>query len=242
MKCIILPYGNAGLVEKYRIMESIIASRPVPPFIYNDVLILVHSSRMRRMYAKLFLDLAERRVSPALVPPEIQTLHLFIEKQYSRRKSSRLIDENSRLVLLEGLVKERLTGALFFNQNPELLAPSLSAALARMIEQLSAAGVHHPDLSLKIKDAEFADKPQVKLLLDIYAGYVAELEAQDLVDPAGMRAYLRDHFDPAWLASYREIIVDGVLDAGTLEADILRKIAECGNCTYLVDAPSSDLL
>ena len=63
-----------------------------------------------------------------------------------------------------------------------------------------------------------------------------------LTDPAGMRAYLRDHFEPAWLAGYSRIVIDGIQNAGRLEAEILRRMIECGNCAYLLDAPSSDLL
>ena len=242
MKCILLPYGDAGWMEKTRILEELIASRNVPPFIYNDVLILVPSSRMKRMYGRLFLDLVQRKGSSALVQPEIQTLHQFFEKLYSSLNGPRLMDENSRLFLLEGLVKERLINGSLFNQSPDLLAPSLSAALAKMIEQLSAAGVMPGDLSLKIKDAEFFDKPQVNLLIDVYTRYTAFLEKRGLTDPAGMRAHLRDHFDPAWLARYSRIVIDGIQDTGRLEADILRKMVECGDCAYLVDAPSLDLL
>ncbi len=242
MKCIILPYGDASWMGKNRILEGLIASRPGPPFIYNDVLVLVPSSRMKRMYGRLLLDLVHRKGSSALVQPEIQTLHQFFEKLYSSLNGPRLMDENSRLFLLEGLVKERLVGGSLFNQSPDLLAPSLSAALAKMIEQLSAAGVIPGDLSLKIKDAEFFDKPQVKLLIDVYARYMAILEKRGLTDPAGMRAYLRDHFDPAWLARWSRIVIDGIQDAGALEADILRMMVECRDCAYLVDAPSSDLL
>ena len=242
MKCIILPYGDAGWMEKTRILEELIVSRNVPPFIYNDVLILVPSSRMKRMYGRLFLDLVHRKGSSALVQPEIQTLHQFFEKLYSSLNGPRLMDENSRLFLLEGLVKERLINASLFNQSPDLLAPSLSAALAKMIEQLSAAGVMPADLSLKIKDAEFFDKPQVRLLIDVYTRYTALLEKRGLTDPAGMRAHLRDHFDPAWLAHYSRIVIDGIQDTGRLETDILRKMVECGDCAYLVDAPSPDLL
>lgn len=242
MKCIILPYGDAGWMEKTRILEGLIASRPGPPFIYNDVLVLVPSSRMKRMYGRLLLDLVHRKGSSALVQPEIRTLHQFFEKLYSSLNGPRLMDENSRLFLLEGLVKERLVGGPLFNQSPDLLAPSLSAALAKMIEQLSAAGVMPDDLSLKIKDADFFDKPQVKLLIDVYARYMDILEQRGLTDPAGMRAYLRDHFNPAWLAGWSRIVIDGIQDAGTLEVDILRMMVACGNCAYLVDAPSSDLL
>ena len=242
MKCIMLPYGDAGWTEKTRILEELIASRNAPPFIYNDVLILVPSSRMKRTYGRLFLELVQGKGSSALVQPEIQTLHQFFEKLYASLNGPRLMDENSRLFLLEGLVKERLINGPLFNQSPDLLAPSLSAALAKMIEQLSAAGVMPGDLSLKIKDAEFFDKPQVNLLIDVYTRYTAFLETRGLTDPAGMRAHLRDCFDPAWLARYSRIIIDGIQDTGRLEADILRKMVACGNCAYLVDAPSPDLL
>src|SRR5574341_1829266 len=210
MKCIILPYGNAGWSEKIRVLEEVISSRPHEPFIYNDVLLLVPSTRMKRTYGKLFLDLVERKGSSALVQPDIRTLHQFMEKQYLHLRGPRLMDENSRLVLLEGLVKERLIGNALFRQDPDLLAPSLSAAIAKMIEQLSAAGVAPGDLSLTIRDAEFFDKPQVKLLIDVYARYATVLQERNLTDPAGMRTYLLDHFDPAWLSAYRTIIIDGI--------------------------------
>ncbi len=242
MKCIIMPYGSAGWSEKNRVLEQVIASRPVPPFIYNDVLILVPSSRMKRMYGRLFLDLVNQKGSSALVQPEIQTLHHFFEKLYSSQSGPRLMDENSRLVLFEGLVKERLINGPLFNQSPDLLAPSLSAALAGMIEQLSASGVGPDELSLKIKDADFFDKRQVKLLVEVYTRYTAVLEKRGLTDPAGMLAYLRDHFEPAWLASWYLIVIDGVQETGRLETDILRKMVDCGNCIYLLDAPARDLL
>jgi ATP-dependent helicase/DNAse subunit B len=237
-----VPYGNTGWAEKNRFMEHLIASRPGPPFIYNDVLILVPSSRMKRIYGRLFLDLVHHKGSSALVQPEIQTLHQFFEKLYSSLSGPRLMDENSRLVLLEGLVKERLINSSLFNQSPDLLAPSLSAALAGMIEQLSASGIGPDELSLKIGDADFFDKQQVKLLVEVYARYAALLDKRGLTDPAGMRAYLRDRFEPAWFKGYSRIVIDGIQDAGRLEADILRKIVECGNCAYLLDAPSPDLL
>ncbi len=242
MKCIIVPYGNAGWAEKNRVMEQVIASRPGPPFIYNDVLILVPSSRMTRMYGRLFLDLVHQKGSSALVQPEIQTLHHFFEKLYSSQNGPQLLDENSRLVLIEGLVKERLVKGPLFNQSPDLLAPSLSAALAGIIEQFSASGVGPDELSLKIRDADFFDKGQVTLLVEVYARYAAILEKRGLIDPAGMRAYLRDHFEPAWLERWSLIIVDGVRDAGRLETDILRKIVDCGNCQCMLDAPSLELL
>jgi ATP-dependent helicase/DNAse subunit B len=242
MKCIKLPYGDAGWMEKNRILEGLITSRNVPPFIFNDVLIIVPSDRMQRIYGRLFLELVQSKGSFALVQPEIQTLYQFFEKLYANLNGPRLIDENSRLFLLEGLVKERLIKGPLFSQSPDLLAPPLSAALAKMIEQLSAAGMKPGDLSLRIKDAEFFDKPQVSLLIDVYSRYTALLEKRGLTDPAGMRAYLRDRFDPAWLARYSRIIIDGVQHTGRLETDILRRMVDCGDCAYLVDAPSLDLL
>ena len=243
MKCKTLSYGNEGWNDKIRIAEGIIASRPQAPFIYNDVLILVPSSRMERMYGRLFLDVLQRlHGATALIQPEVQTFHQFLEKQYAQLNGPRVIDENSRLIVLEGLVKERLIDKPLFNQSPDLLAPSLSSALAKMIEQLAAAGVAPEDLAAKIKEAEFFDKPQVRLLLDVYDRYRAVLEKRGLTDPAGMRARLLKAFDPAWFTLYREIIIDGIQDAGKLESDILRKVTACGNVTYLLDAPSPELL
>ncbi len=238
-----LPYGIAGWNAKIRILEEIISARPGPPFLYNDVLILVPSSRMKRIYGRLFLDALRRLYGAAsLVQPDIQTLHQLFQKFYSRLSGPLLIDENSRLILLEGIVKERLGGSNLFNQSPDLLAPSLSSALAKMIEQLSAADVSPDDLTLKIKGTELSDKLQVRLLADVYARYEIALHESNLTDPAGMRVYVRDHFDRSWFDSYRTIIIDGIHDVGKLEAYILRKAAECGNCIYLVDAPSAEIL
>jgi ATP-dependent helicase/DNAse subunit B len=195
------------------------------------------------MYGRLFLDAVQRLYgATSLVQPEVQTLHQLFQKLYARLRGPRLMDENSRLVLLEGLVKERLSGSALFNQSPDLLSPSLSAALAKTIEQLSAAGVGPDDLSLKMKGTEFSDKPQVRLLADVFARYENALRERDLADPAGMLAYLRDHFDPSWLAQYRTIIIDGIQDIGTLEATILKKVVNCVDCTYLVDTPSAEML
>jgi ATP-dependent helicase/DNAse subunit B len=243
MKCIILPYGNAGWNGKIRILEEIISTRPGPPFLYNDVLIIVPSSRMKRMYGRLFLDALQRLYGAAsLVQPEIQTLHQLFQKLYAHLSGPLLMDENSRLVLLEGIVKERLAGSTLFNQSPDLLAPALSSALATMIEQLSAAGVDPEDLTLKIKGTELADKRQVRLLANVYARYENALHESNLTDPPGMRAYLRDHFDPARLSHYRMIIIEGFQDISTIEGDILKKIVNCCDCTYLVDAPSTAIL
>jgi len=242
MKCITLPYGTAGWDEKNRIFQEIFLSRPGPPFIYNDVLVIVPSSRMKRIYGRMFLDLVAQRGSFALVQPEVQTLHQFFEALYARFHGPELIDENSRLVLLEGLVKERLISTSLFQQSPDLLAPSLSSALAGMVEQLAAAGVTPDDLLLKIRDAEYFDKPQVGLLIDVYTRYNAILKERNLVDPSGMRAMLRDRFDPSWLSRYSRIIIDNVQDAGLVDAAILKKLSACQGCSFLVAAPSAGLV
>lgn len=243
MKTLILPYGEAGWTEKVRVLERIVAARPAPPHLYNDVLIIVHASRMKRTYGRLFLDAVRlTHGASALVRPEILSLHEFFSGLYARLHGPTLIDENSRLILIEGMVKERLTENANFNQDPDLLAPSLSAALGRTIEQLSAAGVSPGELSAKIQNADFSGKPQVGLLLDIYARYERALHDRHLTDPAGMRLSLLTHFDEAWLAPYREIVIDGIQDADALEAGLISKVAGCGNCTCLIDAPSMDLI
>ena len=243
MKSLILPFGNTGWEEKIRMMDDLVSSRPVPPYIYGDVLILLPSSRLKRIYGRIFLDAVQRLYGAvAIVQPEIQTLHQLIQKLYEPLGGPRLIDENSRLILLEGIVKERLTAGSLFNQSPDLLAPSLSAALSRTIEQLSDAGASHNDLLTKTQGTEFSDKPQVRLLVDVYGRYENALREGNLTDPAGMRAYLHDHFDPSCLKRYSHIIIDGIQDAGKHEAGILQKVAASGKCTYLVDAPSTELL
>jgi ATP-dependent helicase/DNAse subunit B len=243
MKSLILPFGNAGWMEKIRMMDDVISSHPAPPYIYSDVLILLPSSRMKRMYGRLFLDAVQRLYGAvSIVQPHIQTLHQLIQKLYAPLGGPRLIDENSRLILLEGIVKERLTAGSLFNQSPDLLAPSLSSAIAKTIELLSSAGVGADDLLTKIRSTEFSHKSQVRLLVDVYTRYEKALLDGNLTDPAGMCAYLHDHFDPARLASYSHMIIDGIQDAGKHETEILRKVASSGKCTYLVDAPSLDLL
>ncbi len=124
--------------------------------------------------------------------PEIRTLHQFFEHLYAPLQGPRLIDENSRIILLEGIVKGRLTSGRLFGQKPDLLAPALSAALAKMIEQLSAAGVSAEDLARRVRGEDFSDKPQVTLLVAVYRDYERELKGRNITDPAGMRAHIRD--------------------------------------------------
>ncbi len=242
MKIVVLPYGNAGWKKKRGILEDALALRTETPFLYNDVLTIVPSKRLKRLYGRLFLEFAERHGSAALVQPDMQTLDDFFRKLYARTAGPLPLGENSRLVLLEGIVKGLLNTSSPFSLSPDLLAPSLSSALADMIEQLAGAGVGPEELAVKLRGTDFSDKPQVNLLVDVYAAYDKALLKSNLTDPAGMRAHLRDGFDPSWLSSYRSIIIEGIEDVSAVEGDILRMIAGCCDCTYVVDAPSAEIL
>jgi ATP-dependent helicase/DNAse subunit B len=243
MNFMTIPYGKEGWRERVRLGERIIASRSKAPFLYEDILILVPSQRMQRMYGRLFLDALQRlRGATALAPPEVRTLHHFFEDRYQRLHGPRIMDENSRLILLEGIVKERISTDNLFNQDPGLLAPSLSAALAKMIEQLSAAGIAPEELVTKIKDADFFHKPQVRLLVDVYLQYQVVLRNKSMTDPAGMHIFLLNEFDPSWFDGYREIIIDGIQDVGKVERDLLRNVMNVADCTYCMETPSQELL
>ncbi len=244
MKTLVFPYGRPGWERKKRFFEELIISRRGgPPYIYNDVLIVAPSSRIRRTYGKLFLEAVQRLYgATALIQPEIRTLHQFFHSLYSSLDGPAVIDENSRLLLLEGIVKQRLAGSAVFNQDPDVLAPSLSAAVAGMIEQLSAAGITPEILSAKTAETDFSDKPQVRLLTDVYGRYARILNERGMTDPAGMLSFLIERFDPRRLAPYTAVVIDGVNDAGALEAHLLRKIAAQEKCIWLIDAPSSALI
>ena len=241
MQTRVAPYGAAGWNGKARIVEELFSKKSGPPFLYNDVLFIVPSARLRRMYGRLFLDIMERTSrSHALVQPEVQTLHLFLQRLAAKAGGPALIDENSRLVLLEGIVKSCITGKGAFGNTPDILAPSLSAAVADMIEELSASGISPEQLTGAAAMSEVSDKPQVKLLMEVYSAYEHILAARGLADPAGMLSHLADRFDPSWLSSYSTIIIDGLHDASELQARILLRIAGHHDCTFLVDAPSPD--
>lgn len=241
MQTRVTPYGAAGWSEKVRIIEELFSKKAGPPFLYNDVLLIVPSSRLRRTYGRLFLDITERTSrSHALAQPEVQTLHLFLQRLSARAGGPALIDENGRLVLLEGIVKSRITGKRAFGNAPDILAPSLSAAVADMIEELSASGIPPEQLAGAAALSDVSDKPQVQLLMEAYEAYERILAARGLADPAGMLAYLAGRFDPSWLSSYSAIIIDGLHDATELQVRVLKKIAGHPDCTFLVDAPSPD--
>ena len=241
MRTRVVPYGAAGWSEKVRIIEDIFAKKAGPPFLYNDVLLIVPSSRLRRTYGRLFLDIIGRTFGGhALVQPEVQTLHLFLQRLSAKVGGPALIDENGRLVLLEGIVKSCITGKKAFGYTPDILAPSLSSAVADMIEDLSAAGVSPQHLARAAATSDVSDKPQVQLLLEAYEVYERILSIKGLADPAGMLSHLADRFDPSWLSAYSTIIIDGLHDASELQVRVLRKIAGHHDCTFLVDAPSPD--
>ena len=242
MICRLIPFGKAGWTVRSGIVDTILSSRPSPPHVYNDVLILVPSSRMKRLYGKIFLEAVQHKGSAALAQPDIATFDQMLQKQFAQKNGPHLIDENSRMVLLEGLVKVSLSGGTLFNQSADLLAPSLSAAMAAMIEQLGAAGVEPADLAMKIQDSDLSDKPQVGLLVDLYAKYRNLLQQSNLTDPAGMRIYLKDRFHSSWFAQYRTIVIDGIHSLDRVETELIRKVAGSAECLYIIEAPSSDVI
>ncbi|MGE5173014.1 MAG: PD-(D/E)XK nuclease family protein [Betaproteobacteria bacterium] len=175
-----------------------------------------------------------------MVQPEVQTLHQYFHHLYSHIGGPLLMDENNRLVLLEGIVKELISGAYAFSKNQDILAPSLSASAADMIEQLSSAGITSQRLSAVMAENDFLAKAQVRLLVDVYGRYERMLAEKGLLDPGGTLALLAERFDPSWIAKYSRIIIDGIHDANELQAGILRRIAAHKNCTLLVEAPSAE--
>ncbi len=238
MKHCLLPYGSTGWARKRELFEELAAACPGPPFRFDRVLVLVPSSRMTRAYRKLFLDAVEKaHGAAALIPPVIQTLHRFLTSLSARVPGPALIDENTRLVLVEGIVKNYLAERMLFSQSPELLAPSLSASLAAMIDQLAHAGIGPAELRAALAPTDSVDKKQVVLLMDIYDAYERILRERNLVDPAGMLSHLGGLFDPAWLDPYDTIIIDNIADAGDLEAGILAGILEHRNCRYIGEGP-----
>jgi ATP-dependent helicase/nuclease subunit B len=241
MQTRVAPYGTAGWNEKVRIVEKIFSKKAGPPFLYNDVLFIVPSSRLRRTYGRLFLDIAERtQRTGAIVPPDIQTLSQLFQRLYRGLGGPALIDENSRLILFEGIVKELITATGGFGGQPDLLAPSLSTSVASMVEELSSSGVGPERLASTVAASESAGKRQVTLLIKAYERYERILADKGLVDPAGMLDALANRFDPAWLAGYRTVIIDGIHHASELQARVLRTIAAHADCTLFVDAASLD--
>ncbi len=243
MKHCLLPYGNIGWARKQQLFEELVAACPGPPFRFDRVLVLVPSSRMTRTYRKLFLDAVEKaHGATALVPPVIQTLNRFLNSLSTRVPGPALIDENTRLVLVEGLVKNYLAERKLFSQTPELLAPSLSSSLAAMIDQLAHAGIGPAELRSAVATTDAADRKQVILLMDMYDLYERILRERNLTDPAGMLSHIAAHFDPSWLGSYDTIIIDTIADAGDLEAALLAKITALPNCRYLGKGPVPGLI
>src|SRR5512143_142528 len=98
----VFPFGEDGWRGKERLFRDLLSSRPLPPHRYDDVLVLVPSSRMRRTYGKLFLKLAEEvHGTLALSPPAVRTLHQFLQQLGARTGGRTLIDETGRVVLCE---------------------------------------------------------------------------------------------------------------------------------------------
>ncbi|HTG00958.1 MAG TPA: PD-(D/E)XK nuclease family protein [Nitrospirota bacterium] len=225
-------------------VERILARRPKPPFLYHDVLLLVPASRLRRTYGRMFLDAMRRQYgAAALVPPAVLTFHQFCFRLYNELGQPPVVDEISRLVLLEDIVRQCMADGAFSEGSSEILAPALSASVADMIEQFSFAGIGPDRLASAVGSSDFSDKPQVKLLLEAYVRYRRTLSELGITDPAGMFAALADRFDPGWLAPYSSIVIDGINDADELEARLLVKILNNhADCTLLVDAPSPEAI
>lgn len=241
MQIVTLPYGKTGWSERTRIVDEILSSRATPPRIYDDVLILVPSSRLKRAYGALFLDRIGRLFgNVSLVPPQVLTLYQFIRLLSAGLTGATLIDENSRLVLLEGIVKGLMSGESAFGKNPDVLAPALSAAVADMIEQLTSAGVSAERLSEAVAESDFPDKASVRLLTRAFRRYEDLLAAKGLVDPDGLLSLITESFDPALLSPYSRIVIDGLPDGGRLQSLLLGKIAANADCTVFIEAPSSE--
>jgi ATP-dependent helicase/DNAse subunit B len=243
METIIIPYGSEGGMHRKSLYSRIIAERAAPPFLFQDVLMIVPSARLRRTYGRLFLERARDILgTSAIVQPEIQTVHGFLQDLAAQRQERRLIDENSRLVLIEGIVKECIAGNGAFGTEPDIIAPALSSSVANMIDELSSAGVGPDRLVAAVGQSDFGDKAQVILLVRVFERYVRTMEEKGLMDPAGFLSFLAEHFDPSWLDAYSRIIIDGIHNANDMQAQALRKISATGKCTFLIEAPSPELV
>ena len=176
----------------------------------------------------------------SLVPPHVLTLYQFIRHLSASLTGATLMDESSRLVLLEGVVKGLMSGESAFGKNPDVFAPALSAAVADMIEQLTSAGVSAERLSEAVAESDFPDKASVRLLTRAFRRYEDLLAAKGLVDPDGLLSLITESFDTALLSPYSRIVIDGLPDAGRLQSLLLGKIAAHDGCTVLVEAPSPE--
>ena len=72
--------------------------------------------------------------------------------------------------------------------------------------------------------------------------YLKALQEAGLIDPAGMRALLRDRFDPAWLEQYRLVIIDGLVPDRPHRSGHPEKDRNLRRCLFLVHAPSRESL
>ncbi len=243
MQAVLIPFGAAGWAEKRRRLLAVLDGRESAPLLYGDILLVVPSARLRRHYGRTVLAWAsERAGSRAVSPPEIRTLHQFLQDLGAGSTQRRLIDETGRLVLLEGIVKAELARTELTGGMREVLAPSLSAAAGDMIGELAQAGVTPERLSAAAADAGLAERLQAALLAAVYRRYTEILETKGLTDPAGMLAGLAERFDPSRLDRYGTVIIDGLHHATELQVRVLRKIAAAGRAVFLIDAPSPDLL
>lgn len=242
MTVLVCPPDRNGWESKKALLRDIIAGKSSPPFLYDDILFLVPSARVRRFYLGVLLELSRSlHGAGSIVPPDIQTFHRFLLKE-GMRPGRMLVDENSRLVLLEGIVKQFVSRNAALGSHADVLSPSLAASVAEMIEELSFAGVDVRGLSEAAGSAGMDGKPAVELLLGAFERYGELMERKGLCDPAGIFAGAAERFDQRSLERYSRVIIDGIHDANELQCRILRAISATGKCTFLVDAPSPELI
>lgn len=243
MKTIIIPYGAEGWQWRQWFAEEVVGSKTAPPFLYRDVLIIVPSSRMKRTYLKLFLEAAERiHKTSAIVPPEVFSLHDFIGRLCAVLSAPRIIDETSRLVLIEGIAKAILSGSRSHSIPPDILAPSLSSAVASMIEQLASACIDAETLTSRLAGTDYVDRPATRILLEAYSLYQDALERKGLSDPWTVLSFIADRFDHSLMSGYSKIVIDGIHDASEAELRVMEKISGLENCTLVMEAASDALI
>lgn len=242
MKTIIIPYGKEGWEWREEYVRDIVGGRKDPPFFYRDILIIVPSARMKRTYLRLFIEAScSINAAPAIVQPDIVTLYNLIERLCHRLGLTQLIDETGRLVLLEGIVKQLSIKAEVSSLPPDILAPSLSLAVASMIEQLSSAAVTPETLRAHLSDTDYADRPATRLLIDAYLLYAETLREKGLADPQSSLFMIADIFDRSMFDGYSRIVMDGFHDATEAEFRVIEKIAALEKCTLIIESPSEEL-
>ena len=236
-----MPYGAAGWERKKRLLEDIIASRSGPPFIYNDLLILLPSTRMCRTYAKLLLDIVHRvHGAASFVQPDLSYASpVPAETLYAPRRPP-AVDEDTRLVPLEGMVQGRHGKRGFQPASGHALRRPPNGPRA-MIEQLRRRGRDFPGSSRPgFRKRMLLTGPR-SCCSPTYAGYEQALAERGLSDPAGSSSPA-GRFDPQQRLSVHTTIPYR-RDPRCGRPRDPRSSEHCGRGTVhrVVDAPSSAL-